>query len=326
MQVQLHGGKIRGASAAKYAATEKRAVHELGKATDPESVELPPYYPRDPVLLRDWATYLDSVRFTDQHVGRVIDRLRHEGLLDKTLVVFFTDHGISHARGKQFLYDEGTHIPLIVRGPGIGSGITRTDLVEHIDVAAMSLAAARIDLPKKMQGQDILKANYERRSAVFAARDRCGEAVDRIRSVRTERYLYVRNFYPARPHLMPSEYKDMKLILQRLRAMHADETLGPLAEKLLFADSRPPEELYLHGQDRWQTQNLADESGHATALDQHRVQLDQWIAETGDLGPESVEVYTLETEGQMKSTRNKETRERYRRNSELYRLWTAEGK
>jgi arylsulfatase A-like enzyme len=211
-------------------------------------------------------------------------------------------------------------------GPGIGSGITRTDLVEHIDVAAMSLAAARIDLPKKMQGQDILKANYERRSAVFAARDRCGEAVDRIRSVRTERYLYVRNFYSARPHLMPSEYKDMKLILQRLRAMHADETLGPLAEKLLFADSRPPEELYLYGQDRWQTQNLADESGHATALDQHRVQLDQWIAETGDLGPESVEVYTLETEDQMKSTRNKESRERYRRNSELYRLWTVEGK
>jgi hypothetical protein len=118
----------------------------------------------------------------------------------------------------------------------------------------------------------------------------------------------------------------MKLILQRLRAMHADETLGPLAEKLLFADSRPPEELYLYGQDRWQTQNLADESGHATALDQHRVQLDQWIAETGDLGPESVEVYTLETEDQMKSTRNKESRERYRRNSELYRLWTVEGK
>ena len=70
-------------------------------------------------MLLDWSTYLDSVRLTDLHVGRVLERLEQEGLLDETLIVFFTDHGISHARGKQFLYDEGTHIPLVVRGPGV---------------------------------------------------------------------------------------------------------------------------------------------------------------------------------------------------------------
>jgi arylsulfatase A-like enzyme len=326
MQVQLHGGKIRGASEAKYDAIEKRMVAEFGAATDSSSVELPPYYPRDSVMLRDWATYLDTVRITDHHVGRVIDRLRNESLLDNTLVVFFTDHGISHARGKQFLYDEGTHIPLIVRGPGIERSQLRTDLVEHIDVAALSLAAAGIRVPETMQGRDILSRDHEAKQAVFGARDRCGEAADRIRSVRTDRYLYIRNFYPERPQLMPSGYKDSKLIIQRLRQLHADGKLNALAAKLLFAPTRPAEELYLYGQDRWQTQNLAASVGHAEALAVNRNRLDRWIEETGDPGPETPEVYVLETEDQMKSTRNKNSREIYRKNAELYKRWASEGR
>jgi arylsulfatase A-like enzyme len=277
-------------------------------------------------MLRDWATYLDNVKLTDQHVGRVIARLEKEDLLDNTLVIFFTDHGISHARGKQFLYDEGAHIPLVIRGPEIDAGTTRSDLVEHIDIAAISLAAAGIEIPTKMEGRDILAADYESKQAVFAARDRCGEAADRIRSVRTDRYLYLKNFYPQRPHLMPSSYKDGKLIIQRLREMHAEGELSELAEKLLFSPTRPAEELYLYGEDRWQVDNLTDDPEHAAALKQHRERLEQWIKETGDHGPETPEVYLLEVEDQIKSTRNKAIKEIYRKNSELYQRWAEEGK
>ena len=115
---------------------------ELGSNTTPEYVTLPPYYPRDPVILQDWADYLDACRYTDKEVGDVIARLEKEKLLDDTVVFFMTDHGISHARGKQFLYDEGTHVPFVVRGPGIGRGVVRDDLIEHIDLAATSLALA----------------------------------------------------------------------------------------------------------------------------------------------------------------------------------------
>ncbi len=326
MQVQLHGGKLRGASAANYESFDKHVEEVFADVTAPQSVTLPPYYARDPVLLKDWSTYLDSVRMTDRHVGLVIERLKQENLLDNTLIVFFTDHGISHARGKQFLYDEGVHIPLIIRGPGIASGTTRTDLVEHVDIAALSLAAAGIEIPDKMQGQDILASGYEPKQAVFAARDRCGESADRIRSVRTDRYLYIRNFYPQRPHLMPSTYKDGKLIIQRLRELHAQGKLNAVSEKLLFAPTRPPEELYLYGQDRWQIENLAEDPGHAEALAQHRERLGNWIEQTGDPGPETPEVYILETEDQMKSTRNKATREAYRKNVQLYQRWAREGK
>jgi arylsulfatase A-like enzyme len=268
---------------------------------------------------------LDSVRITDHHVGLVMQRLRKEKLIDNTLIIFLTDHGISHARGKQFLYDEGTHIPLIIRGPKVNQGTTRTDLVEHIDVAAVSLAAANIEIPKTMQGQNLLAPDFQPKQAIFAARDRCGEAVDQIRSVRSERYLYIKNFYPQRPHLMPSTYKDGKLIIQRLRELHMNQRLSQLSEKLLFAPTRAAEELYLYGQDKWQTINLADDPQYSQTLAEHRQRLDQWIEETNDPGPETLEVYTLETEDQMKATKNKTTRESYRANTELYKRWAQEG-
>ncbi len=332
MQVQLHGGKIRGASQAGYDTLDRRMKKEFGDITDPASVELPPYYPRDPVMLRDWSTYLDTVRITDRHVGRVIERLKQEKLLKNTLIVFFTDHGISHARGKQFLYDEGTHIPLIIAGPGVRPDQTRTDLVEHIDVAALSLAAAGIEVPAKMQGRDILASDHQSKTAVFGARDRCGETADHIRSVRTDKYLYLRNFYPRRPHLMPSNYKDSKLILQRLRELHEEGKLNDLSEKLLFAPSRPPEELYLYAEDRWQIVNLADNPKHAKALKQHRMHLRNWIKDTGDMGPETPKVYAQEIadelafidrrKAKMKPARYYE----FKRNAEMYKRWLAEGR
>ena len=325
MQIQLHGGKLRGASTAHYEKLDEQVKDIFGKVTAPNVVDLPPYYPRDPVLLKDWSTYLDTVQITDHHVGLVIKRLRDEQLLDNTLIIFFTDHGISHARGKQFLYDEGTHIPLIVRGPGVPSG-TRSDLVEHIDIAALSLAAAGIAVPAAMQGQNILSPDYQPKQAVYAARDRCGEAADRIRSVRTENYLYIRNYYPQRPHLMPSNYKDSKLIIKRLRELHEQDALNSLSKRLLFAPTRPAEEFYFYGHDRWQTENLADDPDHADALAWHRLDLDKWIQATGDPGPETPEVYELETEAQIKSTKNKASREAYRKNAELYKRWTREGK
>lgn len=326
MQVQLHGGKLRGASLAQYEKLDEQVKDIFGNVTDPDSVKLPTYYPRDPVLLKDWSTYLDTVRITDRHVGLVMKRLKEERLLDNTLIVFFTDHGISHARGKQFLYDEGTRIPLIIRGAGAQSGTVRMDLVEHIDIAATSLAAAGIEIPAAMQGQDILDRNYQTKQVVFAARDRCGEAADRIRSVRTDRYLYIRHFYPERPHLMPSTYKDSKLIIQRLRELHAEDALGLLSKKLLFAPTREPEELYLHNEDSWQTENLAEAPDHADALARHRRHLDEWMEATGDPGSETPEVYRLETEDQIKSTRNKASREAYRKNVDLYKRWAREGK
>jgi arylsulfatase A-like enzyme len=138
-QLQLWGGKNRNDNGRWYREVAPKA---LGTLTRPEDVTLPPYYPRDPVLLEDWAQYLDCIRYCDLQVGSILRRLETEGILDQTFVILMGDNGISHARGKQFLYDEGIRTPFIVRGPGVARGAVRGDLIEHIDMAATSLAAA----------------------------------------------------------------------------------------------------------------------------------------------------------------------------------------
>jgi arylsulfatase A-like enzyme len=321
MQVQLHGGKLREGPPETRAAFRERVRAELGTPTDPQRVVLPPYYPRDPVLLEDWAAYLDAVRITDRHVGEVIARLAREGLLEDTLIIFMTDHGISHARGKQFLYDEGTHVPFIVRGPRAARGAVRTDLIEHIDMAALSLSAAGVRLPAHLQGRDILAPDYRPRSAVFAARDRCDETVERIRSVRTDRYLYLRNFLPDRPHLQPNAYKDAKPILQALRALHAAGRLDPLSEELLFRPTRPREELYDTTADPAQIRNLAGDPAHGAALATHRAQLEAWMRDTRDPGAESAAMFDSDMAEYLKRP-NPEVE----RNIALMKRWAAEGR
>ncbi len=291
MQVQLHGGKLRegGPNAAQN--LTRRAETLLGSSLDPNTFRLPPYYPADPLIVNDWHAYLDAVRLTDHHVGAVLKRLDSEGLRDNTFVIFMTDHGISHARGKQFLYNEGTHIPFIVRGPGIPTGKERSDLIEHIDMAAISLAAAGIALPPTMQGKDIFAPDYKPRTHVFAARDRCDETVERLRSVRSDRFLYIKNFHPKRPHLQPNAYKDGKPIIQKLRELHERHSLSPLQESLLFAPERPTEELYDWIKDPYQINNLAGLAEYSKDLSSHRDTLTRWIRETQDKGPESDAMY-----------------------------------
>lgn len=321
MQVQLHGGKLREGSEEARATFRERVIAELGSATDPDKVTLPPHYPRDPVLLADWALYLDSVRLTDLHVGRVLARLETEGILENTLIVFMTDHGISHARGKQFLNDEGTHIPFIVRGPGIAKGEERTDLIEHIDMAAFSLAAAGIAIPEAMQGRDIFASDYVPREAVFAARDRCDETVERLRSVRTDQFLYIRNFHPQRPHLQPNAYKDGKVIVQRLRALHEAGTLPKLTEELLFAVPRSVEEFYAYGDDPHQIKNLAADPTLLSELKAHRAMLDAWMLEARDPGPEPEASYDSDMAEYLKRDNSE-----VENNIALMKQWAAEGK
>jgi arylsulfatase A-like enzyme len=235
------------------------------------------------------------------------------------------DNGISHVRGKQFLYDEGILTPFIVRGPGIERGAVRSDLIEHIDMAATSLAWAGLPVPAWMQGRDIFSIDHAKRDAVFAARDRCGETVDRIRSVRTEQFKYIRNFYPLRPMLQPNDYKDTKPFMPRLRELHAQGRLNALQEELLFSPTRPGEELYDVRADPFETRNLAADPQFRSTLETLRVRLDRWMLGTRDLGPESEKAYEANLAYELK-TAPKARKEAMLKNSELMEQWAKEGK
>lgn len=313
-QIQLPGGKLRDGRGLSDAV--KKA---LGTLTAPEVVKLPPYYPDDPGIRADWAAYLDAVRYTDLQVGEILKTVTAE-----TLVFFITDHGISHARGKQFLYDEGMHIPLLVRGPGVPAGAVREDLVQHFDLAAATLAAAGVDIPSSLHAKDILAKDYKPRDAVFAARDRCDETIERIRALRTSTWKYIRNFHPRRPALQPNAYKDAKPTLRRLRELQAAGDLkGPPAQ-LLFAPERAPEELYDLAADPHETRNLAVE--RPEILQDLRARLERWMKETGDRGPESAAMYDSDMAVYLAETKDPAKRKILEDNIALNKRWLAEGK
>jgi arylsulfatase A-like enzyme len=319
-QVQLNGGKLRGRGDGEQ--WPRRAEQALGSRTPASAVKLPPYLPDDPVIREDWAQYLDTVRYTDWEVGRVLERLKEAGELDKTVVFFMTDHGISHVRNKQFLYDGGIHVPLVARGPKLKPGTVRSDLVQQIDVAATSLAIAGIANPATMQARDLLAENYEPRRYVFAARDRADETVDRIRGVRSEQYKLIRNFHPNRPYLQPNAYKDGKPIVQAMRRLHAEGKLTP-EQALIMRETRPAEELYDLKKDPYELKNLADDPARQDVLKELRGVLDDWITRTDDRGrnPEPPEMYDSDM-----AVAGGNGKGPARRNIETMKKWAAEGK
>lgn len=280
---------------------EWNSAHKrIDKTADPAQVELPPYYPDHPVARQDWAQYLNTAMSLDQKIGRVLAKLREDGLADNTIVIFFGDHGRAMVRGKQWCYDSGLHVPLIIRWPknfdppdGFKAGTVSGQLISLIDLSATTLALAGVEQPEKMQGRVFLGPAAEPpREYAFAARDRCDETVFRIRTVRDERYRYIRNFMPERPFLQINRYKETSYpMLPLMRKLHAEGKLTPTQE-VLFAPHRPAEELYDTQQDPYEIDNLADSAEHQEVLERLRSELDAWLERSDDQGatPEPAEV------------------------------------
>jgi len=270
----------------------KNLRDKLKNPVDPSKIKLPPYYPDHPVAREDWATYLDSIQVMDQYIGEIMKRLDNEGLTNNTAVIFIGDHGRCHVRGKQWLYDGGIHIPLIVRWPDkLKAGQVCDNLVSAIDISATILKIAGIEPPKHMEGKVFLEPGtnsswkpVNMHEYIIAARDRCDETIDRIRCVRTRQYKYIRNFMPERPYTQTNAYKERSYpMLNLMKELHAQGKLTPV-QALFMAPRKPDEELYDLQKDPYEVNNLAASPKHRQTLKKMRVILENWIKNTGDLG------------------------------------------
>jgi uncharacterized sulfatase len=252
---------------------------------DPDSIQLPPQYPDHPLLRRDWADYLETIQLLDTQVGGILQRLEEDGLAENTLVMFFGDHGRAMYRAKQWLYEGGIHVPLIVRWPGrIAPGKQAEDLVSLIDLAPSCLAAAGSTPPDYMQGQDFLSPGSSRRQSIFAARDRCDETVDRIRCVRSRRFKYIRNYYHQVPYTQFNAYKFNQYPAAALMEMLGRNGNLTPEQCHFMALSRPVEEFYDLYQDPHEVQNLAYDPAYHELLLEFRQDLDNWIQTSHDRG------------------------------------------
>jgi arylsulfatase A-like enzyme len=274
--------------------SETHRAFTAPRKADPAKVEIPPYYPDHPIVREDWAMYLDEATEIDRKIGLLRAELEKDGLLENTVIMFFGDNGQAHARGKQFCYEEGHLVPLIVRWPEtlpvpahFTPGGVDARLLHGIDLAPTLLALAGAPKPPKMEGHIFLGDRCEPdQEYIFGYRDRCDMTQMRIRTVRDARYRYIRNFTPWVPFLARNEYKEKQYpVWTLLPKLYAEGKLTP-EQAVLCQPTMPEEELYDIETDPWQIKNLAasDDPQHKATLERLRGVLEKWIADTGDKG------------------------------------------
>ena len=270
---------------------------DMQRPIDPTKVDLPPYHPEHPLARLDWAQYLEEVQVFDRKVGAILQRLQQEGLADKTIVMVFGDNGRSFPRDKAYLYDGGIRVPLIIRWPdGKRAGEVDGRLISMIDFGPTCLEWAGILPPARLQGVSFADERWPGREAVFSGRDRSDILPDRMRSVRTVRFKYIRNFRSGVPYFPTSRYTlltepTLAAMLTRPQRSSRDDPVVSLIKSV-----RPGEELYDVELDPFETRNLADDPRYIAILNDLRGRLDRWIEETGDMGvhpedPAEIEPY-----------------------------------
>ena len=201
--------------------------HQMGMSEENQRISLRGYYA--------------SVSFMDEQVGRVLDELDRLEIADRTVVVFFGDHGWhlgEHTHWqKMSLMEESVRAPLIISAPRArGAGRSTKALAEFVDFYPTLAELAGLTPPSNLEGVSLVPVLDDPTVSVKDAAFSQVQWEDRIfgRTVRTDRYRYI----------------------------HWEGDGGG-------------EELYDHEKDPREFTNLAQVPEHNAVLDQMRARLDK---------------------------------------------------
>lgn len=255
----------------------------------PEDVVLPATLPDLPEVREVYAHCNAAVKFLDQEFGKFFRSVQEMGFEDDTLIIFTTDHGLDGLRGKGTIYDAGTQIALMVRGAGVKPTPRRVSpLIQNIDLLPTLCEATGISIPPSVQGRSfwplLAGGRYQPHEHIFTERNYHGSPkpgkyqlhYDPARSVRTERFHYVRNFAEKPNHIWyASEITGVRDIpLDRIA--HINPLFPP------FDHERPREELFDLVNDPNEKKNLADDPAYADDKAALVSLMNQWMEETKD--------------------------------------------
>ena len=256
---------------------------------DPSNITLPTASVDTEETRQHWARYLADVTGMDAMLGDV-DRMAREYFgNDDYLFVYSSDHGAQWPFGKWNLYDTGIRTPLIVRWPGrIAADVRTRAMVSWIDILPTLIELAGGSVPKDIDGRSFANvlndSTQTHRSEIYTTHSGDGIAnVYPIRSVRTDRFKYIRNL---RPDCFHSNHSD----LYRLDGAGAYWDSWDLAAKTDPAAAkivakyyeRPAVEFYDLTNDPREQNNLANDPRYAKEIEQLASMLDAWMTAQGD--------------------------------------------
>lgn len=266
-------------------------THPMDKSAESETAvhvpkdsdfPIPPYLPDTPLVRRDlWKMY-NNLAEADRQIGAVLEQLKQDGLLDNTIIFFYSDHGGPLPRQKRLIYDSGLKVPLIIRYPhGENAGKVDDQLVSFIDFAPTTMKLAGMDIPKHMHGQDFIQNGLQQREYIHAAADRFDGFTDVIRAVKNKRFKYIRNYRPEQGYYLPVEYREKIPTMQALLRLRNEEKLNPIQAQW-FRESKQVDELFDTIADPHELNNLADDPAYVTELKTLSQEMDRWLSEIGD--------------------------------------------
>ena len=267
--------------------------------TRPDQVTLFPYHPDTPTFRYTAARYHDRMHTIDQAIGRVIEQLREDGLLENTFIFYFGDHGGVLPRSKGYIYESGLHVPLVVHVPekhrqlvAQQPGTRQDGFVRFIDFAPTVLHLAGVEVPEAMDGRPFLGPGVtleevEKRDEAFGHADRFDEKYDFCRSLRKGKYKYIRNYHSYYPDGMQNNYRYRMLAYAEWRELSRAGKLN--AEQDQFFRARPAEQLFDVEADPHEVHDLSGDPAHAGMLKQMRSRLQDQVLAINDLSfyPES---------------------------------------
>lgn len=242
--------------------------------TDPRYVQPPTFLPDTPETRADMAAYNTKARDLDTQYGQILDALEESGLADSTIVLCTTDHGVAFPFGKCHLTDHGTGVLMMLRGPkgsGLEGGKVVDGMVSQVDVFPTLCELIGMEKPDWLEGVSMMPliegSAKSIREEVFAEVN-YHAAYEPMRSVRTERYKYIKRYDGREKPVLPNcDNSPSKTLVHEAGWMDRG-----MDEEMLFDLLFDPQE----------SNNLIDNPALAGVAEEMRGRLDGWMKRTND--------------------------------------------
>ena len=252
---------------------------------NPEDIIIPSYFPDIPEVRNDIARKYSNIEAMDKKVGELMNQLEEDGMLDNTIIMFWSDHGGNLLRQKRAVGNSGLNVPLIIRYPNkMDAGKVDERIVSLMDLGPTVLSLLNIEPPKHYDGKAIA-GPYEDdpREYAFGTADRFDESTDMQRSVLDGRYVYVKNFLPELPLIYRNKYRERITMNSKLIQMDSFNMLEGDAA-YIFMKTKPVEEFYDLANDPYEVHNIIDNPKYFKRINDFRVALENWQKEINDQG------------------------------------------
>jgi arylsulfatase A-like enzyme len=293
-----------------YGAREPHRPYEYGAGHNYRNKEIseidtvPAYWPDNEIIRNDMLDYALEVEYADMHLGRMIDALEKRGLLENTIIVMTSDHGMPFPRVKAQEYENSNHVPMVVMWPkGIKNpGRKVTDMVSFIDFAPTFLELAGIPFEQSgMQsspGRSLTDIFYsEKEGQVNPERDIVLIGKERhdysrpenqgypIRGIVSDDYLYLYNYdislWPAgNPEIGYLDIDGSPTKTEILRQFRSGE--NDFYWKLSMGKRQTNEEFFNVTSDNDCMNNLADKPEYAELKNKMKTRMETMLKEQQD--------------------------------------------